>query len=168
MYYLMGDMDLELPPCLQVLWHAQRRGLHWFQPCQFFLCGLSIAFVLFLRMARTHGLQQALLKFLMKEMDWELPPCLRVLRHVHRRGPSWLQQCRSSRLGYSFDLVHFVRCVWQSHGNPNVMKSPFLVKQEGNDNDFSFEPHSIVCRKKTVASKRSKRVRCIGSSLRRE
>ena len=30
-----------------------------------------------------------LLHFLMNEIDLEPPPCLRVLRHVYRRGPDW-------------------------------------------------------------------------------
>ena len=50
----------------------------------------------------------ALLQFLMNEMDCDLPSCLRVLRHVYRRGLDWFQQCRSFRLGYSCVLVHFV------------------------------------------------------------
>jgi hypothetical protein len=40
-------------------------------------------------------------------MDLALPPCLRVLRHVYRRGPGQFQQCRSFHLGYLFVLVHF-------------------------------------------------------------
>ena len=43
-----------------------------------------------------------------QRLDWKLPPCLRVLRHVYRRGLDWFQQCQSFRLGYSSVLVHFV------------------------------------------------------------
>jgi hypothetical protein len=55
--------------------------------------------------------KEALLGFLMDEMDCQLPPCLRVLRHVYRRGLDWFQQRWSFRLESKMCFDAFCACM---------------------------------------------------------
>ena len=84
-------MDWELCPCLRALWHVNRRGLDWFQQRRSFRLGYSCVLV---PLVHRHSMSgwQAQTYYLMNKMDHDLPSCLRVLRHVYRRGLDWFQQ----------------------------------------------------------------------------
>jgi hypothetical protein len=99
-FLLMNKMDRDLPSCLRALWHVYRRGLGDFESVEMDAWGSSFALAQ-LALASMHSWTQwtALLQFLMNCMDCKLPPSLRVLRHVYRRGLDWFQQHWSFRLG---------------------------------------------------------------------
>ena len=72
--------------------------------------GLPMSFGAFCRMNAQWRDGRLYCNSSMDKMDCELCPCLRVRRHVYRRGLDWFQQPWSFRLSSSSVLVHFAHC----------------------------------------------------------
>ena len=89
----LGKMDCRLYPSLRVIRRVYKRGLDWFQQPRSFRLGYSCVLVHFGPFCHKEAFctkRMALLQFLIDEMDCQLPPCLRVLRRVYRRGLDWI------------------------------------------------------------------------------